>query len=298
MSRSNTAKLTRDMVRLDSNAKAATDSSDDTWFTWCTCHDQIDTCEMDCLERVSNNPYEDSRENLEAELNDLMKHEEQNDALLGALSTTADISGEKHGSGSGCRIQGQRVEWSEESLTRSTVHSGSDRIEAEGQTKEALEQGGSAALVSISAFSASGSTALLGESETAYLRTNAMFHELYRSQFRVWLDVWLLKSPCRQTDTEPQSEKPKGCTTSLNFNGVSEAQATNANQVLGPSGALDPSLVRLDKYLDYYAPPGHSGTTMPQLRPRAAVAELASIDPDYNHDDRALRQRRPGELPA
>ncbi|KAK4072832.1 hypothetical protein Purlil1_13239 [Purpureocillium lilacinum] len=90
MSRSDTVKLTRDMVRLDSNAKTATGSSDDMWFTWCTCHDQIDTCELDRLERVSNNPYDDSRENLEAELNDRTKHEEQNDALLGALSTTAD----------------------------------------------------------------------------------------------------------------------------------------------------------------------------------------------------------------
>ncbi|OAQ59291.1 hypothetical protein VFPFJ_11589 [Purpureocillium lilacinum] len=90
MPRSDKAKVTSGIVRLDTNANTSADNGDDTWCTWCTCHDQIDTCKLDRLERLPTGPHEESWDSLEAELNDLTKHEEQNDALLGALSTTAD----------------------------------------------------------------------------------------------------------------------------------------------------------------------------------------------------------------
>ncbi|KAL3952837.1 hypothetical protein ACCO45_012780 [Purpureocillium lilacinum] len=87
MSRSDTTKLTGDEAKTGSNAKTSADNAGGAWFTQCTCHDQIDTGVLAHLERLS---HEESREDLEAELNDLMKHEEQNDALLGALSCTDD----------------------------------------------------------------------------------------------------------------------------------------------------------------------------------------------------------------
>lgn len=87
MSQGDTEKFTRDKARIGSNAKTSADNADGAWFIQCTCHDQIDTCVLAHLERLS---HEESREDLEAELNGLMKHEEQNDALLGALSCTDD----------------------------------------------------------------------------------------------------------------------------------------------------------------------------------------------------------------